>query len=90
VYAKRMDNLAPEPGCGTDNVQFATIDWESCSPVELAKHLFDTVPDGLAEEFRLKAMMVDIMLDKKDHVTNKLWRSLSKASNCTCPSLMVK
>jgi hypothetical protein len=49
-----MDNLAPEPGCGTDNVQFATINWESCLPRELAKHLFDTVPNGLADEFKLK------------------------------------
>jgi hypothetical protein len=54
VYEERMDNLAPEPGRGTDNVQFATIDWESCSPAELARHLFDPVLDGLAQEFRLR------------------------------------
>jgi hypothetical protein len=57
VYAKRMDNLAPEPGRGADNVQFATIDWESCSPVELARHLFDPVPDGLAEQFKRKVIL---------------------------------
>jgi hypothetical protein len=51
VYEERMDNLAPEPGRGNDNVEFATIDWESCTPMILAKHLFDPPPDRLAEEF---------------------------------------
>jgi hypothetical protein len=46
-----MDNLAPEPGRGNDNVEFATIDWQNCTPQLLARHLFDAPPDGLAEEF---------------------------------------
>jgi hypothetical protein len=51
VYEERMDNLAPEPGRGNDNVEFATIDWQNCTPQLLARHLFDAPPDGLAEEF---------------------------------------